>query len=111
MATRKVNVSVKETDGKNTAVTVTPTLVTIKVARDDVDDLDEIAGEITELVEFIPNHIIRTLRGDFRWDDGLMKLTSGGGSYGYHFYDGAPTSIKHKGVLVYGIAWKHDTPA
>jgi hypothetical protein len=111
MTARRVSVSVKETEGKNTAVTVTPTDVKIKIARGDSDAIDEITEEIKDLVEFIPNHVIRTLRGDFRYDDGLLRLTSGGNSYGYHFYDGAPTSIKHKGVLIYGTGWRYDTPA
>ena len=105
MSDREVLVNVKETEGVSTNIAVTPDEVRIHIAKKDATEADEIVEEILDLVEYIPNTIIRTLRGGFRNEDGLMRLTSNGGSYGYHFHEGELVAIKYKGDYVYGTGW------
>lgn len=105
---REVVTTYKETDGKATSVTVTPTEVRIKIAQRDVPEAKVVEMDVLDMVERIPNTVPRSLRGDYRLDDGLLSLTSNGGSYGYHFYDGELTAVKFRGYLVYGTGWHYD---
>lgn len=105
---RDTVVTVKDTEGRHTGVTVTPTEVRIKISQHDLPKRSQIVKEIPTLVDRIPTTVPRTLRGDYRYDDGLLHLVSGGGSYGYRFYDFELQSVKYKGDFIYGTKREED---